>query len=559
MSRNKKKRAGVSPRRWRVVFLSCLVMALLALVLVLPGAIGIAAGTPPSKVPGSPSGLLKASVNPEHGLGCKLTPPGDYPKAVVPQVASVATAVDLCPPNMPIGDQGWYKSCVGWAVGYYYKTFSESLEHTTWPIDWQHGQYIFSPDFIWNQINGGVNQGVTISAALDLLQNKGDVDIGETWGWDYKTLPTPAEKQAALPYRIPSGWGHFWMHSGQGPYSTSNNITPIKACLSGGNMLVMAIPIYSDFPEYTTHPASKYYDYDNSSGFHGWHAVCITGYDDNIHPSGSNADHRGGFRMVNSWGSGWNVVDGKGGFLYLSYDFVKRYVPEAWSMGDLSPDTPSVTSLSRTSGEPGDSVTISGKNFGTNRRDAKVMFNGLNWKEEATPTSWTNSSITVTVPTGAITGPLTVYDWDGVPANSINFTVTFWLSAIKPNTGFNNRVVSCSLEGGGFKSGAAVSSVRLQTQAYHPTPIYATDVQFVSDTKITCKFDLTGAEKDKYDVFVTKTNGHEAWMWEVFTVYKCGTGAGAATVALVGMLGLMATAGSRRFRSRLKAMLKYRR
>jgi hypothetical protein len=41
-----------------------------------------------------------------------------------------------------------------------------------------------------------------------------------------------------------------------------------------------------------------------------------------------------------------------------------------------------------------------------------------------------------------------------------------------------------------------------------------------------------------------------------FAAKRCGPGAGAATVALVGMLGLMATAGSRRFRSRLKAMLK---
>ena len=167
MSRNKKKRAGVSPRRWRVVFLSCLVMALLALVLVLPGAIGIAAGTPPGKVPGSSSGLPEASVNPEHGLGCKLAPPGDYPKAVVPQMASVATAIDLCPPNMPIGDQTWYASCVGWAVGYYYKTFSESLEHTTW--DLTNPWYQYSPSFVYNQINGGVDEGAYIPDALHLL------------------------------------------------------------------------------------------------------------------------------------------------------------------------------------------------------------------------------------------------------------------------------------------------------------------------------------------------------------------------------------------------------
>ena len=554
MSRNKKKRAGVSPRRWRVAFLSCLVMALLALVLVLPGAIGIAAGTPPSKVPGSPSGLLKASVNPEHGLGCKPTPPGDYPKAVVPQVASVATAVDLSGHLPHVGDQDGQSSCVGWAVGYYYKTFSESKEHATWPIQ-NNSWYQYSPDFIYNQINGGVDEGAYITDALQLLQNKGDVDFAEFYAYgNYKKQPTAAQFQAALPYRIPSGWGYFWKRSGSGPYSTPNDITPIKACLSGGNMLVMVIPVYYDFPEYTTSsPARPYYDYNGSSSFAGLHAVCICGYDDNINPGGSNADHKGGFKMVNSWGSYWNGASN--GFVYLSYDFVKRYVWEAWSMGDLSPDSPSITSLSKTSGEPGDSVTISGKNFGTNRRGAEVTFNGV----KATPTSWTNSSITVTVPTGATTGPVTVKDWDKAPSNPINFKVTFWLSSITPNTGSINSVASYSVGGGGFNSGT-ISSVRLWNPYATPTSIDATNVQVVSDTQITCKFNLFGTEKNtEYELVVTKTNGHEAILWHAFVVRPCGAGAGVATVALVGMLGLMATASSRRFRSRLKAMIKYRR
>jgi hypothetical protein len=179
-----------------------------------------------------------------------------------------------------------------------------------------------------------------------------------------------------------------------------------------------------------------------------------------------------------------------------------------------------------------------------------VTFNGV----EATPTSWTNSSITVTVPTGARTGPVIVKDWDVAPSNPINFAVTFWLSSITPNTGVINSVASYSLEGGGFKSGT-VSSVRLKQ--YNGPTIYATDVQVVSDTKITCKFNLTGTQKNySIDVFVTKTNGHEAVLWNCLTVYKCGAGAGAATLALAGIFGLLSMTGSRRFRSRLKALLK---
>jgi hypothetical protein len=530
-------------------------MALLALVLVLPGVIGIAAGTPPSKVPGSPSGLLKASVNPEHGLGCKLTPPGDYPKAVVPQVASVASVVDLSQYLPPVGDQYSQSSCVAWAVGYYYKTFSERREHTTWNLT--NPWYQYSPSFVYNQINGGVDGGAFIWDALQLLQDKGDVDIAEfpyiQSNWTIG--PTPAVLQAALPYRIPSGWGYFWDYwIFAPPYPSPIDITPLKACLNGGNMLVMSIPIYYDFPDNgnPAYPAKTYYDHTGNLSIAGFHAVCICGYNDNINPSGVDADHRGGFKMVNSWGSTWNGASH--GFLYLSYDFVKYHAPSAWSMGDLSPDSPSITSLSKTSGESGDPVTISGKNFGRKRRGAMVTFNGV----KATTTSWTNSSITVTVPTDTTTGPVIVKDWDGAPSNPVNFTQTFWLSAITPNTGVINSVASCTLEGGGFKSGAAVSSVSLEAPPYAAN-IYATEVQFVSDTKITCKFDLTGATKTEYDLFVRKTNGHQAILKDCFTVKECGLGAGAALLALAGILGLMSTAGSRRFRSRLRAMLKYRR
>ncbi len=66
----------------------------------------------------------------------------------------------------PIGNQGGENSCVSWAVAYYIKTFQEAREHlwdlsaATWDVVQKepspaYQDRIFSPDFIFHQLNGG--------------------------------------------------------------------------------------------------------------------------------------------------------------------------------------------------------------------------------------------------------------------------------------------------------------------------------------------------------------------------------------------------------------------
>ena len=102
----------------------------------------------------------------------------------------------------------------------------------------------------------------------------------------------------------------------------------------------------------------------------GNHGVCICGYDDNANPGGSDADHKGGFKMVNSWGP---TGTGQPRLRLPELRLRKGYVYEAWSMGDLAPDGPSISSLSSGNGRQ---ITISGHNFGTLRRSAGVTFSG---------------------------------------------------------------------------------------------------------------------------------------------------------------------------------------
>ena len=87
--------------------------------------------------------------------------------------ASIPGSVDLSQTKYfpPIGNQGTEGSCVSFSVAYYIKTFYEAREHnrdlsttgwngSPWPgkpdsnLNW-----IFSPDFIYHQINDGVDEG----------------------------------------------------------------------------------------------------------------------------------------------------------------------------------------------------------------------------------------------------------------------------------------------------------------------------------------------------------------------------------------------------------------
>jgi hypothetical protein len=219
-------------------------------------------------------------------------------------------------------NQGAQGSCVAWATSYYYKTWSEKQEHAGWSLASTQGQ--FSPSFVYNQINGGEDYGSSFPGAFNLLQTKGDVDISEfPYNQNnYTNQPGAAQLEAARAYRIPSGWYSFFNQSSDGPFATANSIDNVKAWLASGKMLMMGIPIYDDFPGYGGNANKAYYDYNGKSAMAGGHGVCIVGYNDNINPGGADADHKGGFRMVNSWGSSWNG----NGFVYLSYDFVKRYV-----------------------------------------------------------------------------------------------------------------------------------------------------------------------------------------------------------------------------------------
>ncbi len=435
-----------------------------------------------------------------HYTGFKPSPPGDYETISLPgyMLEGLGASVDLSGQLPPIGNQGAQGSCVGWATSYYYKSWSENQEHVTW--DLSNPWYQYSPAFVYNQINGVVDGGAYFQDAFNLMQDKGDIDIADMpySQSNYTTQPTTAQLNAAKPYDIQGDWSAFWNQAYLGPYNPPNPIEQAQAWLDSGKILVMGIPVYRDFPNFAGNPSSPYYVYNGNSSLAGGHAVTICGYDDNINPGGADPDHQGGFLMANSWGAGWNGASQ--GYVYLSYDFVKRYVWEAWTMNNNSPDSPGIDSLSSESGNVGGAVAIYGDNFGTERRAAGVAFNGT----AANEVSFTNQEISVVVPVGATSGPVVVLDWEGTSSNGIEFTVGVpvgdppTVSSISPDTGGNNGQVSVSVFGSNFQAGCQVELVK-----EGEPDIEATGESLVSDSQVDCALELDGALQGAWDVVVT--------------------------------------------------------
>ncbi len=81
-------------------------------------------------------------------------------------------------------------------------------------------------------------------------------------------------------------------------------------------------------------------------------------------------------------------------------------------------NSPVISSLSTTYGAPTAVVTIAGGNFGASKGSSTVTFGGTT----ATPTAWSNTSITVPVPSGAATGNVVV-KVGTLTSNGVAFTV----------------------------------------------------------------------------------------------------------------------------------------
>src|SRR6266404_8916534 len=144
---------------------------------------------------------------------------------------------------------------------------------------------------------------------------------------------------------------------------------------------------------------------------------------------------------------------------------------------------PTVTSLSPGLGPIGTPVTIIGTNLGDTQGNSRVLFPGLQGSPASFPTSWSATSIIVPVPTGAITGRVSVMV-NGRVSNSLRYVVgTLNISSLSPTSGVPGTSVTITGSSFGstqttslvtFNGAAAVASSWSDTQIVAIVPNSAT-------------------------------------------------------------------------------------
>jgi hypothetical protein len=130
---------------------------------------------------------------------------------------------------------------------------------------------------------------------------------------------------------------------------------------------------------------------------------------------------------------------------------------------------PSISSLSATSAPVGTSITVSGANFGATQGTSALTFNGV----AAAPTSWSATSIVAPVPAAATTGPVLV-TVQGIPSNSVTFTVKPKINSLSPTSGSVGTGVTIS--GTTFGATQGTSTVTFNGTAATPTSWSATSI-----------------------------------------------------------------------------------
>lgn len=261
----------------------------------------------------APNALARARVNEERRLS---------PGVQVSAVASCPSAVDnstlLWFP--PIGDQGYQNSCVGWAAGYYYSTYTQAMDEG---IDVSGGDstHTCSPAFLYPLLNDGVDEGAFLDYAMARLNVIGCSSLSLTPYKvdDYTSWPSEAAWIEALNRRTEN----LYRISNH----TADGLAAVKQVLANGRLAVIMVDMY----------ANLYHDYPRGTGidgdvlyapggpYLGGHALTLVGYDDakTYQDNRDGRIHTGAFLLANSWGSDWGVTNtkaGSKGFLWIAYD-----------------------------------------------------------------------------------------------------------------------------------------------------------------------------------------------------------------------------------------------
>ncbi len=203
-------------------------------------------------------------------------------------------------------------------------------------------------------------------------------------------------------------------------WSDATLVVTVPTGATTGNVVVTVAGVASDGISFTVATVPTITSLSQTIGAVG-QPVTINGLNFGTTQGSSTVTINGATASVTSWsatvivvtvpagaalGTGNLVVNVGGLGIEHAFDVVKA---------------PAITTLQPNSGAVGATVVINGANFGATQNDSTLTFNGVS---VGTPSVWSDTSITVTVPPAATTGNVVVTFAGVVPGNGSLFTVT---------------------------------------------------------------------------------------------------------------------------------------
>jgi len=218
---------------------------------------------------------------------------------------NLPSSYDLSQFLPPMGDQGAYGTCVGWAVGYNAKTAISAVQRGLTSADLADPRNQFSPKDLFTAIpdneKGSDCNGTNFNFALDVLQNRGVATMSTVpytdLGGCFQSTVDPSWTQEAGNYKI-----KYWRR-------IEATAESIKQNISNNIPVILGVQTDDEFMTWNGGVKTAYTTFN--TGQHQYHAMAIVAYDDNKGPNGA-------FKVVNSWGDTW----GESGFIWIDYKFM---------------------------------------------------------------------------------------------------------------------------------------------------------------------------------------------------------------------------------------------
>lgn len=275
----------------------------------------------------APNSLVPIPLKPGNGL--RFVPPEELrgiPLAELPYAGfELPARVDLSEHMPPPGHQAQQNSCAAWASAYAVKTYQEKVEQRYLLVDkgQTHWSRIFSPAFVYNQINQGRDGGATLVDALNLLRSKGALSWADMpyLSDNITQYPSAQQLQKARRFRIA-----YWRQVNVA------DVMEIKSHVHAGYPVMTGMLIDQSFYHLKKEIWSTF-DGTSKVG----HAVVIVGFDDSKHA----------FKVMNSWGKDWS----EDGYGWITYRHFRKAAREAYVAKDASNDPPLPVAARHEAGE----------------------------------------------------------------------------------------------------------------------------------------------------------------------------------------------------------------